>query len=493
MRKNFTQGVHNVAGHLQDSLGPLLPRYLPVVWKLGLAIGLLIAFGMAICGGLILHYQTQHMQQQADSFGQAAARQLADSSREPLLARDDFALDILLNNIISTDMLIGASIRSHDGSLRKTVGQAPEVLGNSPQLYRWQRGSETFTTHVQPVSVNEVSAGYVSATLSDRQIRQSQEQVKRTILLITLLMTAAGFVLAIFVSHRLVKPLMELLETARVLNQGQMQLTLKNKRTDEIGELIETYRHMARGLIEKNQIERVLARFISPSVARKLMKDLQEVSLGGNEVYASVVFADIVGFTRLSEVHDSETVAEILNSYFEVISQAANFYRGTIDKYMGDCAMITFGVTEPDSEHIFHALCCSVMIMKAVTRLNQERTRQQLPVVEMRIGLNSGNMLAGNLGSSERMQFTVVGDAVNIASRLSTMGQAGEIITTEEVIGNTNIRSRLHSSQSGTMRVRGRNLPVNTYRIEGVHRDSEQLMEQRLATFMQSQSSGEHP
>ncbi|HBP68706.1 MAG TPA: adenylate/guanylate cyclase domain-containing protein, partial [Alcanivorax sp.] len=96
------------------------------------------------------------------------------------------------------------------------------------------------------------------------------------------------------------------------------------------------------------------------SVARKMMANLDQVTLGGRDVTATVVFADIVGFTRLSESLAPEAVADMLNVYFDAISAASDFYRGTIDKYMGDCAMIVFGVPEEDSEHLFHGLCCAV-------------------------------------------------------------------------------------------------------------------------------------
>ena len=245
---------------------------------------------------------------------------------------------------------------------------------------------------------------------------------------------------------------------------------------------------MAHSMLEKDQVERVLQRFVSPSVARKMMADLNQVTLGGRDVVATVVFADIVGFTRLSETLAPEAVANMLNVYFDAITTAAGCYRGTIDKYMGDCAMIVFGVPEEDSEHLFHGLCCAVMIQRLVARLNQHREARGQTTVEFRIGINAGAMLAGNLGSRERMQYTVVGDAVNLASRLSNMAAAGEIIAADTLFADANIASRVRATEYGAMRVRGRTEQVGTYRVDGVHALSETLMEQRIAQFLSSLS-----
>src|SRR5690606_39345408 len=107
-----------------------------------------------------------------------------------------------------------------------------------------------------------------------------------------------------------------------------------------------------------------------------------------------VIFADIVGFTRLSENMAPDAVADMLNEYFDAINMAATFYRGTIDKYMGDCAMIVFGIPEEDPEHEFYAMCCGVMIQRLVIRLSLYRASRGLTTVDFRIGINSGPMLA---------------------------------------------------------------------------------------------------
>ena len=465
---------------------PYIPEYFPVAWKMGLSISALILIGMTLLAFILLNNQLQRMRDQADSFGNAIATQLAHTAREPLLAEDRFLLKVHINNLVRSDSIAGAALFNREGQPIDQAGvQPPASAPSSTEVRRWGGlGENAMSTYFAPVRVNDNLAGSVAVTLSDRSITLAQREVRNTLITATLAMGVLAIIASFLISRRLAQPIRNLLAATSAMRKGDLQYRIQERRNDEIGHLIEAYNGMAHGMLEKDQVERVLQRFVSPSVARKMMANLDQVTLGGRDVTATVVFADIVGFTRLSESLAPEAVADMLNVYFDAISAASDFYRGTIDKYMGDCAMIVFGVPEEDSEHLFHGLCCAVMIQRLVTRLNEYRDARGLTTVEFRIGMNSGAMLAGNLGSRERMQYTEVGDTVNLASRLSNMAGAGEIIAASAIMEDPNIGSRVRATEYGAMRVRGRQEPVGTFRVDGVHALSETLMEQRIAQFL---------
>ena len=465
---------------------PYIPEYFPVAWKMGLSISALILIGMTLLAFILLNNQLQRMRDQADSFGNAIATQLAHTAREPLLAEDRFLLKVHINNLVRSDSIAGAALFNREGQPIDQAGvQPPASAPSSTEVRRWGGlGENAMSTYFAPVRVNDNLAGSVAVTLSDRSITLAQREVRNTLITATLAMGVLAIIASFLISRRLAQPIRNLLAATSAMRKGDLQYRIQERRNDEIGHLIEAYNGMAHGMLEKDQVERVLQRFVSPSVARKMMANLDQVTLGGRDVTATVVFADIVGFTRLSESLAPEAVADMLNVYFDAISAASDFYRGTIDKYMGDCAMIVFGVPEEDSEHLFHGLCCAVMIQRLVTRLNEYRDARGLTTVEFRSGMNSGAMLAGNLGSRERMQYTVVGDTVNLASRLSNMAGAGEIIAASAIMEDPNIGSRVRATEYGAMRVRGRQEPVGTFRVDGVHALSETLMEQRIAQFL---------
>lgn len=466
-------------------LAPYVPEYFPVAWKLGLSISLLILCGMTILGSLLLNNQLDRMRDQADTFGEAIALQLANTAREPLLADDTFLLKVQLNNLSRSDSVRGAALFDRSGNLIDKAGILP--LAANPlqeQIKRWELQDEPITTYYAAVDVSDTVAGYTAISLSDRPIMAARESVQDTMLNATLIMSVIAIIASFLISRRLARPIHDLLEATSAMRSGDLNYRIQDRRNDEIGGLIEAYNTMAHGMLEKDQVERVLKRFVSPSVAHNMMADLDQVQLGGRDVQATVVFADIVGFTRLSETLAPDAIADILNVYFDAITTATTFYRGTIDKYMGDCAMIVFGVPEKDDEHLFHGLCCAVMIQRMVERLNEYRRSCGHTTVEFRIGINSGAMLAGNLGSRERMQYTVVGDTVNLASRLSNMAGGNEIIAASPLLSNPNIASRVRATEYGAMRIRGKAEPVSTFRIDGVHALSETLMEQRIAQFL---------
>jgi len=159
---------------------------------------------------------------------------------------------------------------------------------------------------------------------------------------------------------------------------------------------------------------------------------------------------------------------------------ASELYRGTIDKYMGDCAMVVFGVPDADSDHKFNALACAVMIQKLVARINAIRVREGKTAIHFRIGVNSGTMLAGNMGSNERMQYTVVGETVNLASRLHTVADKDQIVITEHLYHDKDIKWRLTAQRHESIKLRGIATPVSTYIVNDVSDSYRATMEAQI-------------
>ena len=287
---------------LGEWLAPYVPAYFPVAWKLGLSISLLILCGMTILGTLLLNNQLSRMRDQADSFGTAIAQQLANTAREPLLADDTFFLKVQLNNLSRSDSVRGAALFGRDGNLIDKAGILP--LAASPlheQVKRWSLEDEPVTTYYAPIKISDAVAGHTAISLSDRPIMAARQAVQDTMVTATLIMSVIAIIVAFLISRRLAQPIHDLLAATSAMRKGDLNYRIQDRRNDEIGGLIEAYNTMAHGMLEKDQVERVLQRFVSPSVARNMMADLDQVQLGGRDVSATVVFADIVGFTRLSD------------------------------------------------------------------------------------------------------------------------------------------------------------------------------------------------
>jgi adenylate cyclase len=202
-----------------------------------------------------------------------------------------------------------------------------------------------------------------------------------------------------------------------------------------------------------------------------------------------VLFCDIVGFTELSEQRAPVEVAALLNDYFGYFAVAAESCGGTVDKFIGDCIMIVFGVPDEHQHHALHAMTCGMLIQRLTGRINQLRAARGLPTVMFRVGISSGGMLAGNLGSADRMQFTVVGDTVNVAARLCSMASPGGVLMSESMLSYGFPGSSERYRSLGAVSVRGRReqVVIREMDVEAVARDldADRLIESILSSVRQ--------
>jgi adenylate cyclase len=151
---------------------------------------------------------------------------------------------------------------------------------------------------------------------------------------------------------------------------------------------------------------------------------------------------------------------------------------------MGDCAMVVFGIPQQDSKHAFHAIACAVLIQRLVERLNAIRVdKGQIPV-QFRLGINSGEMLAGNMGYNDRMEFTVVGDSVNLASRLCTFAAPGEIVINKDTYVTPDLSRQIIAREHKPIQLRSRKHPVATYIVDGLAAEHELLMKKQIAQIL---------
>jgi len=282
------------------------------------------------------------------------------------------------------------------------------------------------------------------------------------------MMIFIAIIISFVMARKISEPINYLMNASRAIDQGHFHHRIKERRNDEIGNLINNFNSMADGLLKKNQVEDAFSRFVSSNVAKQILSDLDNVEIGGEHVEGTVLFADIVGYTDISEHMTPRATAELLNEFFSYIGEASKLYNGTIDKFMGDCAMIVFGVTEDDQDHRFHAIACAVLIQQLVEQLNIERTNRGLFPVQFRLGINTGEMLAGNMGCKDRMEFTVVGDAVNLASRLCTFAAPGEIVINKDLYQSNDVSERVLVQEHMPIQLRSRKNPVLTYLVEGL-------------------------
>jgi adenylate cyclase len=476
------------------------PHYFPIAYKLALIITLLISSGMILLGLVIVTNQTQLLKTQMNEFGEAVVTQLAESSKELVLSDDLLSLMVVISNLGSNDSILGAVVYSDNGKILASSGARPtediiNLYGQSKHIstnsytVQWQSANESgerisALAFITPIRFQGVIAGHALVSFSEEALSESIQHTINAIAAATILMIILGIIIAFIMGDRLSRPIHRLMDASRAIGDGNFDYRIRERRNDEIGYLTSAFNDMAKGMLQKSQVENAFSRYVSPKVAKQILSNLDEIQLGGQHVQGTVLFADIVGFTSMSEKLPPDEVANMLNEYFSYIAMASQLYRGTIDKYMGDCAMVVFGVPEQDEEHKFNAIACAVMIQRLVERLNAQRVRDGKYPVYFRIGVNSGVMLAGNMGSPERMQYTVVGEAVNLASRLHTVAEKGQIVITEPLYKDSDVSWRVMAQRHKSIQLRGIAEPVSTYIVNDVAGNYRASMDTQISEIL---------
>ena len=505
MRMSQHSGEHYFLGETAGDgpgLGPILRRVwrryenssIPLGLKWSLSIATLIVVTMGLLGFHLIQQQEAGYRSQVDRFSQVIVEQLVRISGEPLMASDTLSLQVLLKRHAQSPLILGAVLHDADGNPVVEAGVSPP--GASVPRFRtdgiaswdWDNGEYKAVSYVSPVAFQDVTAGYLTVSIDRSPLEEDLQRTLRFLVVSTLLMMFSGVLLASVLAHRLSRPIERLARVGEALGSGDHAGGHHEilGRRDEIGQVLETFQHLAEGARQKNQVEAALSRYVSPQIAQQVLTGDANGALGGNCVNGSVMFCDIVGFTEFSETREPGEVAALLNDYYRYFALAAQSCGGTVDKFIGDAIMIVFGVPSEDPHHALHALTCGMLIQELTRRINQIRKARGQSTVMLRVGISSGPMLAGNLGSVERMQFTVVGDTVNVAARLCGMAEPGGVMLTGAIMIDGYPGEAGHYADLGATRLRGRRelVEVRAMDVDAVARDvnADHLIDQILTT-----------
>jgi adenylate cyclase len=224
-----------------------------------------------------------------------------------------------------------------------------------------------------------------------------------------------------------------------------------------------SHTELSRRVIERQALER----FLSSAIVEKILARPDEIHLGGENQTATILFADIRGFTRLSERMQPQQIVELLNEYFSEMTDLIFDNGGTLDKYLGDGIMALFGAPLSKPDDARRSVKTAAEMQRALTALNRHwQARGQEPL-QMGLGINTGQVTAGNIGSSKRMDYTVIGDVVNLASRLCANAAGGQILISESTFAEIN--GCFPARRLETIRVKGKEAPVEIYEILWKH------------------------
>ncbi|MCC5814213.1 MAG: HAMP domain-containing protein [Leptospira sp.] len=254
----------------------------------------------------------------------------------------------------------------------------------------------------------------------DKAMEEVNNIQRRNFFLMIIILSLSILVVLIY-SKKLTKPILKLVDASHQIEKGDFHVELTETSGDEIGILTRSFGNMAKGLSERDKIKDAFGKFVNTELAEKVLHG--ELKLGGSRRECAVFFSDIRNFTATSEGMEPEDVVEFLNHYMTDMVACVNQKKGVVDKFIGDSIMAVWGAintTENDTEN---AIDAALLMREALVKLNLNRKNNKMPYIRMGIGINTGPVIAGQIGSDERLEFTVVGDAVNLASRIESLNK----------------------------------------------------------------------
>lgn len=418
------------------------------------------------------------------------ADQVVDSSLR-MLSEASSAKDIKLDNV--TLAILGRQLpaiqtarqRFH-AAFRMFQIEAEEGTPRSQKIMR-----DTLLKEKDSVDVEIGKTIDILNTLTkNTAARAKQEEQRATQLnwVVTAIATLLGLIFAWAISRSLVDSVKRLMGGTRAVEDGNLEVEIHVETRDEMATLANSFNHMVLGLRERETIRETFGKYVDPRVVRGLLENRLPAEGGENHVM-SVFFSDLEGFTQLSEGLTPDAVVRFLNRYFSLMAELIRERQGIIDKYIGDAVMAFWG--PPFTDEKSHAALCCHAALSQMARLEAFRaelpdifgTHQALPKVNVRMGIATGEVTVGNIGSDTARGYTVIGDTVNLASRLEQANKfyGTRILVNEET--QIRVKDELALREIDSLRVAGKREPVRVFELLGSLANQALGQQQMIATF----------
>ena len=219
-------------------------------------------------------------------------------------------------------------------------------------------------------------------------------------------------------------------------------------------------------MAKETKIRANLQRYLSPNIANDIISKKEKLVLGGERVECSVLFTDICGFTSMSEKLPPEIVVQMLNEYFTEMTKIIFENEGTLDKFIGDAIMAVFGTPIFTPYSARNAVKAGIDMLKKLVEIQKKWDSEGKPYFRIRCGINTGEVVAGNIGSPDRMDYTVIGDNVNLASRLESNAKPMTVLISDSTYFK--IKDLVTANQREPIMVKGKSKPVQTYEVTDI-------------------------
>ena len=458
----------------------LLNMRIPIRYKLAMSLTIFLIIFTMILSYFMLKRQSDNLYKESVKTGKVSLHYFSTEARIPLLNDDTLRLNSLIKEATAVEGVVYAVIVGRDNIVKAHsnlgwVGKEFEQAGESGpktdegNTYYYDRilpSGEQILNLASPITFQNKELGTVHVGISLNFIADRINAEKRFIYIIAFLFFVAGMAVTTLLGLNFSRPISKLVVATREISNGNFHHKVNFKRKDEFGDLANAFNFMSHELWLKSIMRESFGRYVSTAIRDLILADPENVWLKGVKNDVTIVFADVRGFTKYSESNDPAVIVEQLNEFFDVAAKNIEQYGGYIDKFIGDEVLAVFGGL-PDSgpDHPEQAV-------QAVWAMQRELTSKQgkNPLMA-RVGasINTGTVVSGNIGSEVRMEYTVIGDSVNVASRLNGLAEAGRIVISESTYEK--VKGFVEVSELQPQMVKGKAEPLQPFVIDRVLED----------------------
>jgi len=470
--------MKNLAHHLQILPHHKLPRSrLPIWFQLSVATMVVMAVSISLLAYVFMERQRGNLNEHTIKLGTVSLRYVADNAKVPMLTEDALALNTLVNNVASVDGHYYAFVIDINGLIKAHTDheRIDKPMDPFPDIEQEQtRGGVTSVRYTLPGDIHVIDLStpivFQDKKLGEAHVGLSVDFIENLFIderaflaYATLIIILLGMVAAVIFSLRFSSPISALVTATSEIARGNYNYKVDLRRKDELGTLGDAFNRMGTELLRQTTMRESFGKYLGPEVLDMITRSPGQAWLKGQRCEASVLFADIRGFTAYSANKEPEEVVEKLNEFFTIATEVIIRNGGYIDKFIGDSVLAVFGVPVESMNHVKDSVKAAIEIQQSLSR---KKGNGNTLLDSVGIGIASGVVVAGNIGSQAKMEYTVIGDCVNVASYLNQLASAGEIIIgsdTEQDLGRfVSVEPLL------PQKIKGRQGLVKCFRITGM-------------------------
>jgi len=448
-----------------------LPPRFPIRWRWTMLVGFAVMLAVLVLSLVILDMEREAWLKNQETQAEVLVDRLSDELKIPMLVGSSAEVELIIKGedgfLNKVPDVLGVHIQYANGKDHHfgDVGHDEALLNKMVESSHIVRLQSERLLYVKKVEYAGTVVGAVGVRYSEKAWEDLAGKLVGRMAVAAILVVLMSSVMVYWIAGRMSHPLEMLADAAQHVAYGDYSVRLPVNGNDEISDATSQFNSMVEELAHKEEIKDVFGKYLNPKLVSDVF-DRGSMSRAENRRQdVTVLFADMVGFTAFSETTETEEVVDVLNKHFEVFHRIIDYYGGHVDKYIGDAVMAVFNHPNEDQDHVRHSVMAGLAMVVACSKLGVLRDNGE--PIQFRIGLNRGEAIVGNIGAAERLEYTVIGDTVNVASRMGGLGEGGELVlshSTFEHLGG----DEFSFDEMGLRDIKGVSQPMRCGRVRPV-------------------------